>query len=249
MLYTLLSDSCDNAPNSCRLALRRCDGVFHPGQRVWFYPHGIEIGADKWIDFSTCQLWQPCRLFLTAADIHRISWRAWSQKIERQINNSSSLFYYRGANLFYREMARQLQHYRQELLNALRRGGDPQPAILNLLGAGTGLTPSGDDWLVGFIAIYLLPGHPGEKYRQTFLTALEEGKEKTTLLSAITLDAAIQQRYRQRIMCFIQAIISNQDFLITAAMKEMKKIGASSGCDMLCGIADACALTPYCGED
>lgn len=243
----MLSEVCDNAPNSCRLALRHCDDLFRAGEPVQFYPNGVEIGLDKWITFSRCQTWRSPALFLTATQFHAISWKKWSVEIHQEINNSSSLFYYRGDNIFYREIAKQLHTYRAQLLNALRCEINPQVAIAGLLGLGIGLTPSGDDWLCGFCAIWLLPGHPGNKDRHLFLSALEQGKNKTTLLSAITLNAAINQRQRESIGHFIQKIISNDGVQMTDTLNEIKKIGSSSGCDMLCGMADACALTALFG--
>lgn len=247
MLYTLLSDVCDNAPNSCRLALRHCDENFRAGEPVQFFPNGIAVGPDKWITTTHSQPWQPARHQLTIGQYQKINWQAWYEEITRHINNSTSLFYYHGENIFYREMANQLRHYRDRLLTALKYNHDLQPAISGLLGLGIGLTPSGDDWLTGFCAIWLLPCHPGNKYKPQFLSAVEKWKGQTTLLSEITLRAAINQRYRESIDHLITQIVSNDISNITGTLNDIKKIGSSSGCDMLCGIADACALTTHCG--
>lgn len=244
----MLSEVCDNAPNSCRLALRHCHEDFRTGESVQFYPGGIRIGQDKWISYSQCQQWHPPDLSITAAQFHRISWHAWSVLIHQEIKNSSSLFYYRGDNIFYRELEKQLNHHRESLLHALRSDLNPQTAISGLLGLGIGLTPTGDDWLTGFFAIWLLPGHPGCKDRQHFISAVAQAKNKTTLLSAVTLGAAIQHRYRESIGQFIKKIANNDSKEITDTLTEIKKIGSSSGCDMLCGMADACALTACFGE-
>ena len=213
-----------------------------------FYPSGIEMGQDIWVSYSHCQQWHPPDLSITAAAYHRISWQAWSALISQEINNSNSLFYYRGDNIFYRELGKQLNHYRAALLNTLRHGLNPAAAITGLLGLGIGLTPTGDDWLTGFCAIWLLPGHPGCKDRQYFISAVAQAKNKTTLLSAVTLGAAIQHRYRESIGQLIKKIATNDSKEITDTLTEIKKIGSSSGCDMLCGMADACALTACFGE-
>nr|WP_255464871.1 DUF2877 domain-containing protein [Pantoea multigeneris] len=118
----------------------------------------------------------------------------------------------------------------------------------SLIGLGIGLTPSGDDWLCGFSMIFFLPGHPGEKYRPFLIDALASGKPKTTLLSAITLEHHLQHRYREHVGEFITTLLSNNRQAIKPAIQKIKEIGSSSGCDMLCGIADACALTAEIGE-
>lgn len=43
-LLTLLSEDCDNAPNSCRLALTHYEDLFHPGEQVNFSGSGITVG-------------------------------------------------------------------------------------------------------------------------------------------------------------------------------------------------------------
>ncbi|WP_231566283.1 MULTISPECIES: DUF2877 domain-containing protein [unclassified Serratia (in: enterobacteria)] len=248
MLYTLLSDEYDNAPNSCRIALRHCDRIFSPGERVQFFPAGIEIGQNKWIDFSHCDLWQPPELHLTDESIRCIHWRQWGEWINQQAISGNSLFHYCGENIFHQEIARLLQRNREELLRAIRHNESPDKAIYSLMGLGMGLTPSGDDYLVGLCVILLISGHPAQKYRETFLAVLKSAQEKTTLLSAITLEAAINQRYRQVIGNLIVKIVRDDSHLILHTINEIKKIGSSSGYDMLHGMADACLLTSYFGE-
>ncbi|WP_431223555.1 DUF2877 domain-containing protein [Serratia sp. L9] len=248
MLYTLLSDEYDNAPNSCRIALRHCDRIFSPGERVAFSINGIEIGQNKWIDFSHCHLWQQPGLYLTTENLTPVIWQFWGRCINQHAASGSSLFYYYGENIFYQEMAVQLQRNRDALLMAIRRNENPDEIIRSLIGLGIGLTPSGDDYLVGLCTILLLPGHPADKYRDNFVAVLETAKQKTTLLSAITLEAAINQRYRQVISHLIEKIVRDDRHLIIHTINEIKKIGSSSGCDMLHGIADACLLTSYFGE-
>lgn len=248
MLYTLLSDEYDNAPNSCRIALRHCDKVFNPGETVLFFQDGIEVGKNKWIDLAYCHLWQCYECCLTVENIMHPHWYRWSQWINQHAMSGNSLFDYSGDNIFYQEMAVQLQRNRSALLNAMRCNDNIEQAIHSLIGLGIGLTPSGDDYLVGLCVILMLSGHPARKYREDFLAALKKGKEKTTLLSAITLEAAINQRYRQVIGDLIEKIVRDDRYLIIHTINEIKKVGSSSGCDMLFGMADACLLTAYFGE-
>lgn len=112
-----------------------------------------------------------------------------------------------------------------------------------MLGLGIGLTPSGDDYLAGLSAVLFITGHPARKYRDVFIVAIEREKHKTTQLSAITLREAIDQRYRETIYGFIYQVVNGDLENIQQSINEIKKIGSSSGCDMLCGMADAFALT------
>ncbi|WON76247.1 DUF2877 domain-containing protein [Serratia sp. UGAL515B_01] len=248
MLYALLSDGYDNAPNSCRIALKHCEKVFSPGEPVQFLTDGIEIGQNKWIDLSRCHLWQCSEKYLFEESITHINWFKWSQWINQHALSGNSLFDYLGDNIFYQEMARLLQSNRCALLKAISRNENIDKEINALIGLGIGLTPSGDDYLVGLCSILMLSGNPLRKYREIFLTALNKAKEKTTLLSAITLEEAINQRYRQVIGELIEKIVQDDSDLIIHTINEIKKVGSSSGCDMLFGMADACLLTAYFGE-
>lgn len=244
-LYTLLSPSCDNAPNSCRIALEHCDKFFRPGEQVIFYKRGITVGHDKFIDFSRCKPWLPEALCFK--DSRR--WQSIADLINESIKDSASLFYYQGPNAFYQEIARLLQVYRGDLLQSLKIGDDTAitTAGINLIGLGIGLTPTGDDYLTGLSAILFIPDGPGRRYLDVFNDIQESGKEKTTLLSAITLREAISQRYREVIHRFIFQINQNDSQNIQQVINEIKRIGSSSGCDMLYGMADALALTAYFG--
>ena len=244
-ILTLLSTDCDNAPNSCRLALEHCQNLFKPGERVSFHQSGIEIGIDKRIDFSRCTCWQPDVLYLTQERINQTDWQTLAQITWASVEQSESLFYYHSDNVFYQEMSRLLQLHRIQLISALRTGNRSaiENEISGLLGLGIGLTPTGDDYLAGLSAILFVAGHPAVKYRECFISALEKEKHKTTLLSAITLREAIEQRYRETIYRFIEQVVTGELNHIQQSIHEIKKIGSSSGSDMLCGMADAFALT------
>ncbi|MCA1921780.1 DUF2877 domain-containing protein [Buttiauxella noackiae] len=244
-IFTLLSTDCDNAPNSCRLAVEHCPNHFKPGERVSFHSNGIDIGTDKRIDFSRCTRWEPEALFLSHTRIKQTDWQNLAQMTQASVIQSSSLFYFHGDNIFYQEMSRLLQLHRKQLISALNKGNCAaiENEISGLLGLGIGLTPSGDDYLAGLSAVLFIAGHPARKYREVFISVLEREKHKTTQLSAITLREAIDQRYRETIYGFINQVVNGDLDNIQRSINEIKKIGSSSGCDMLCGMADAFFLT------
>lgn len=246
-LLTLLSESCDNAPNSCRLALTQCDTLFRPGEQVQFSDSGIAVGEDKWIDTTSCQRWLAPKWALTAEQFQQIPWLRWSETLHQQLQENETLFLYRGDNLFYQEIARVLQQRRQDLYQALVQQNNVENAVAEFIGLGIGLTPSADDYLAGLGIILFIRGHPAEKYREAFLSALSRARNNTTLLSAVTLEAAFQQRYRECIGRFITSLMTEPDKLTIQHITDIKNIGSSSGCDMLFGMADACALSHWSG--
>lgn len=246
-LLTLLCETCDNAPYSSRLALTHFEGLFRPGESVQFQFSGITIGEDKWIDTASCQRWQPSELQLNTDRFFQIPWQRWHDVIRQQLQDHETLFLGQGDNPFYQAISTQLQQRRLTLINALHSGKNISAAVANMIGLGIGLTPSADDYLVGLSTVLFIPGHPAGKYKTDFLAALQATNKNTTLLSAITLQAAFEQRYRESLYGLINNIINEPTYFSIQAIANIKNIGSSSGCDMLYGMADACALSQTYG--
>ena len=246
-LLTLLSEGCDNAPNSCRLALTHCEDQFHPGEPVSFTESGIVVGKDKWIETSGCLPWRMPQWTPDATAFAVIRWHRWEEDIRQQLKNDDTLFLYQGDNPFYQEITRELLQRRQTLMTALNTGENISAAVSRLIGLGIGLTPSSDDYLVGLSTILFIPGHPLGKYRGEFFAALQRDGNNTTLLSKITLEEAFHQRYRESVARLLNHIINEQQPVSTQYITDIKNIGSSSGCDMLYGMADACALSHRSG--
>jgi len=246
-LLTLLCEDYDNGPYSCRLALTHFDGLFRLGEPVQFHPTGITIGEDKWIEAASCRRWQPAIPQIDGERFWRIPWRQWHETISQQLRPHETLFLGHGDNPFYQAISSALQQRRQTLFKALLRGQEITSAVANMVGLGIGLTPSADDYLVGLSAVLFINGHPAQKYRDDFYGALTVARGNTTQLSAITLEAAFSQRYRENIYGFINGIINEPSHFSIQAIANIKNIGSSSGCDMLYGMADACALSQAYG--
>jgi hypothetical protein len=102
-LLTLLSEDCDNAPNSCRLALTHCEDLFHPGELVNFSGSGIVVGNDKWIETAGCLLWRIPRWTSDAASLAAVGWQHWEEVIRQQLRSDDTLFLYQGDNPFFRK--------------------------------------------------------------------------------------------------------------------------------------------------
>ncbi len=244
---TLLCEDYDNAPNSSRLALTHFDGLFRAGEPVQFYPTGVSVGEDKWLDTVSCQRWQPVIPQIDDQQFQNIPWQQWSALIYQQLQENETLFLWHDDNPFYQAIAFALQQRRKTLFNAVLQGQEITSAVANMVGLGIGLTPSADDYLVGLSSILFINGHPAQKYRDDFNSALAVARGNTTQLSAITMEAAFSQRYRESLYGFINGMINDPAHFSIQAIANIKNIGSSSGCDMLYGMADACALSQTYG--
>jgi len=124
--------------------------------------------------------------------------------------------------------------------------------IARALGMGGGLTPSGDDILVGLLTAFELmcdetyggssselPKRRGSpcQLRKTLVSALPESLDKhTTLLSAQMIEAAIIGCYPEPLVKLASALADFKGGIrIERAAKEVVHIGHDSGRAMLCG--------------
>ena len=116
-------------------------------------------------------------------------------------------------------------------------------SILSLVGLGVGLTPSGDDLLLGLIASFYYVHHcyKENKYLFEILDLLNNFKGsfqgKTTVVSEKYLIEAIEGNFSEKLCKFMEII------LLSKSVKEVKKythkfvlFGSSSGREIIFGI-------------
>ena len=106
-----------------------------------------------------------------------------------------------------------------------------------LVGLGQGLTPSGDDLLVGLFAVLHLPGGPCERFRDLGRQVVARAAHRTHAISLSALRAAAQGRVRARIAALLSASIAGERETMLAALRAVLAIGSTSGRDVVAGIA------------
>ncbi|WP_369309506.1 DUF2877 domain-containing protein [Providencia rettgeri] len=255
-LYTLLCSQLDNAPNSCRLINKEFSLLtLKEGDPIYLSNKEWNIGENYTISFSLCRHWQP---IIISFDSEKLTNKNYLLYIEAQIknldfilhDNSSSLFNYQGDNLFYLTVSKKLIQLRLNLIESLINKDQQSISkiIKQLVGLGIGLTPSGDDYLVGFMAFILLKGHPASALFPAFYHGITQSKGQTTPISAITLEKALNQEYRENMHQLIQSLVNATKTNVYPQFLEILNIGSSSGSDILFGLRDALYLTHYFGE-
>ncbi|MEL6964600.1 MAG: DUF2877 domain-containing protein, partial [Pseudomonadota bacterium] len=106
--------------------------------------------------------------------------------------------------------------------------------IAGLIGLGPGLTPSGDDLLVGImIACHHLKGTTAV---ERLGAVVRIATDRTNLISQAHLDAAALGYAAAPLHDLLGAILRNDGLDIAAALDATAKIGHSSGFDALAGI-------------
>jgi hypothetical protein len=105
-------------------------------------------------------------------------------------------------------------------------------AIEQLAGLGDGLTPAGDDYLVGVMAALWLKGKVNWLPQMAAIAA-----PRTTRLSAAFLQAAGRGEFSQPWHYLVQALAAADTAALEKAMAELTAVGASSGQAGLAGFA------------
>lgn len=219
-----------------------------PGERVEQRGGWLRFGRHV-LDLSGVEVWQPSSARLVIGSPAR----------QRQLTHQLAVledFRRSGAPM----MDPQLDRHASALTTALRamRGRttttisrDPQPemdaSVKRLLGCGPGLTPAGDDILVGLLAVLSSAEDPvGQPHSVLPLDLAGSGLRaaviqhlgRTNDISAHYLGLAVAGHFGQSIDGLVGALANGRsDQLLLDQAAAVISIGASSGADTLRGIA------------
>lgn len=121
---------------------------------------------------------------------------------------------------------------------ALRRH-DPAAAVTAgraMLGLGPGLTPCGDDFLVGLFAVLHMAGSPCGHLRRVCGAIAADARQRTNAISAAALDTAARGHVRQSIVLLIGALLGARREPLPDALSRVLAIGSTSGAAIARGV-------------
>ncbi|WP_271497994.1 DUF2877 domain-containing protein [Enterococcus sp. 5H] len=111
-----------------------------------------------------------------------------------------------------------------------------QSAVAFLLGRGKGLTPSGDDMLVGHLAARILLNEKDRILEKRILTELSKEPAVTTDISKHYLLCALSCRFSAPVIEFIENLTTMSSIeQLQKAVDNIIKVGHTSGLDLLAG--------------
>ncbi|QIM66430.1 hypothetical protein A4G16_03080 [Mannheimia granulomatis] len=116
--------------------------------------------------------------------------------------------------------------------------------LAKFIGLGIGLTPSGDDFLCGFLAVFQRMNLTKNVFYQTLTDQIQQNLDKTNLISARFLECALMQQFSVIVLDFLN-LNESESINISHIQTQFEKIGHSSGMDTLFGIYYACELLSY----
>ncbi len=191
-------------------------------------PEAVVIGPWQ-IDLTGAAVWEP-----------RIDWP--DRPLDPRFITNTLLPYIHWPNLtedspLVQRLAHQAQEAAATLIQAIHRRDRVEQltqAVTQLAGLGGGLTPAGDDYLIGVIMALWLTGRQGVA-TQIAQTAIP----RTNALSAAFLQAAARGEFIEPWHTLVKAWQAEDEQAFTAAVAWIAAYGASSGADALAGFANA----------
>ena len=116
---------------------------------------------------------------------------------------------------------------------------DAAMKLSSLIGYGAGLTPAGDDFLVGVMSVLQCCKSDSEivsEFYEKLCTEISKNSHKTTMVSKTFLEEGTNAHFSESFHKLYEAItMENSEELYKAAI-SMMSIGHSSGTDGLCGV-------------
>lgn len=121
-----------------------------------------------------------------------------------------------------------------ERINKLK-GKNPSEAISSLIGLGPGLTPTGDDVLLGFLSV-VNTCYDYIPVREAFINEIRDNLKCTSDISGCFLQMGTENHYHEYIQNLIYSIVRGLSESIPISVKKLLSIGATSGTDIATGI-------------
>jgi hypothetical protein len=143
------------------------------------------------------------------------------------------------------ETARRLGHAVTGLGAALRAGDAARiyEHGSRLIGLGPGLTPSGDDYVLGVATACTLLGPRAHVARAAMARVIDDGADRTNDISHAALAHAARGRVRQSLVDLATALADGDRSTTAFRADRVLAIGATSGTDILAGLLAGLALT------
>ncbi len=251
-LFTLVTAECADLPQGIRLqtpAGFSFERVLYSGERI-FYRSGILVDEHEHlsIDLRHAKLWKYKLPEMDTAEItpqSTAAWKSvWQALDERQALTGAEI---RVSELFRTDLTERtaltgiMGAHIRSLVEATRSlDSSVGDSIAGLIGLGTGLTPSGDDFLVGFMTGLRCMTLKREE-RLTFLSKLGKTivcmSHKTNDISGTYLYHATLGQVSSKLAALVEEITRGEDFdrLLQVAEAAMEA-GHTSGMDTVSGI-------------
>lgn len=228
-MYSFLAASLDHGPDSLILDIEELDSLgIHAGDRVSGSIEGLRIGKHM------IEVWKAKSYTLNLPDYRTdaATLRSGMAYAKTRIGSIAS----DRSTPFLAMMDTMLEERRLHLKEAMRTDDLEECVRLGrkLMGLGQGLTPSGDDILLGLFCVVLMENSPLKALKGFPETLLAEADSLTNDLSLWGLKRAAKGQVREKVSGFVRDLAQGRE--ITDSLESILDIGHSSGKDITIGI-------------
>jgi hypothetical protein len=115
------------------------------------------------------------------------------------------------------------------------KGENPSKAVKCLVGLGPGLTPTGDDVLLGFLSVF----NTCDDYipvREAFINEILSNLKYTSDISGYFLKMAAEGHYHEYVQNVLYSMVSGLPESVSISVGKLLSIGATSGTDIAAGM-------------
>ncbi|WP_432352862.1 DUF2877 domain-containing protein [Sporosarcina sp. A2] len=250
-LYTVASSDIDNAPNTLILDCASMDGS-GIGVDDEVYSDGIvfRIGNSLSIDVSDVEAVElSLPTFPRDADRIRRNVAIMKKRIEEVGESGGIKGNATSESPFELEVSKMLSARTELLVDQLSSGRlrEAGESANSILGLGPGLTPSGDDYLTGMIAVFMVPNHPIPELHTFCEEVATVAKTATNIISYSAIFQASKGKIRASLVHLLACLFTGEEEELLPALEAVLAIGSTSGTDMALGIVAGIELTMKIG--
>lgn len=239
-LYTIACKGIDNAPNTLIIDLDnfeeadiRVNDIVSSDHSVLSIANKMSItidGIKKW----TCILPE----YPSVADVLEMNVSTMKQYMKIHGNNSRIERAFKSDNPFDDEMSKMLNERTQLLVLELhnQRMSTAITHATSLIGLGPGLTPAGDDFLVGLFTVMGIKNNRYFSHQSFCEEVVFHAKALTNDISYMALAKAAVGQVRESISDLMEALFRGSEEKLISSLRRVLAIGSTSGTDIALGI-------------
>ncbi|WP_251026846.1 MULTISPECIES: DUF2877 domain-containing protein [unclassified Bacillus (in: firmicutes)] len=239
-LYTIASTQIDNGPNTLVINLASFEGLnIHVNDQVFVKNNTLFISNKLAISIGEIERWESI-LPEYPSDLQKVNRNLIMMKEYIDFHGKAGgmkkkLF---AQSPYETEMSRLLEERTNLLINELsnNRLANAVCHAVSLVGLGPGLTPSGDDFLVGLFTIMNLRKSPFYLQQSFRDEVVMRANSLTNEISYMTLKKASIGKVRESIIHLVHSILNGKEDELYLPLNKVLNIGSSSGTDIATGL-------------
>lgn len=239
-LFTLAARGSDNAPHTAIVDIAGFGATgIAVGDPITGVAQDIHVGSRVVVQWAAAPTWQARLPEYAGADAClRVQLRAARSYLALHGARGGMAGQGGAQGTFADEVSAALEQRSNLLLAALarKRFADACRHANSMLGLGPGLTPSGDDFLVGLFAVLNVAGSPCHGWLGGGTQVLLHAGQATNAISLAALTTAARGLVRESIAALIDSLMHGTPATLVEPLQRVLAMGATSGADMVAGI-------------